>query len=422
MTRSQQLALAISEHRQALNKLANKEGLTAEEQAEIEERSAKLDTAESQYRAAVRAEQAEEGRRNDSDGESAEAARLGREARAGEYLSAAMAGRPVTGAEAELNAARGLEPLGLMPWDAVAPREARSAPGGAEHRADTATSAPATGNPQTQAEILDRVFAPSLTQFLGVDMPSVPIGTASYPVFATGAAGAFAAKGVEQGAEEATFSVNTINPARLSARYLWRIEDSAGVLRGMEEALRGDLSMALSDRFDRQILDGDDAGANLSGFLHDGGVLGAEPAAPGTPADFDAYSKILRDEVDGIYARGEGDIRIAAGPDWYKHAGTKYRATEGDVSANDYLRTRSGGYVISAHFPAQDAGARMFNSALLAKGPRGAATAPIWQGLRLIRDEVTGAAKGEIALTAIALYGFRILRAAQYSWVKASTA
>ncbi len=38
------------------------------------------------------------------------------------------------------------------------------------------------------------------------------------------------------------------------------------------------------------------------------------------------------------------------------------------------------------------------------------AVAPVWEGVQLIRDEVTAAAKGQIAVTAVALWGFKILR------------
>ena len=38
------------------------------------------------------------------------------------------------------------------------------------------------------------------------------------------------------------------------------------------------------------------------------------------------------------------------------------------------------------------------------------AVAPVWEGLRLIRDEVTQAAAGQIQVTAVALYNFKVLR------------
>ena len=157
------------------------------------------------------------------------------------------------GREGELNAANGLGAAGVMPWAALDPGEP------AEARADAATNAPAMGRPTMQDAILARVFARSATAFLRVDTPSVPVGAASYPVFASGAAGGFAAKGAAQDAEAATFEATILAPHRVSTRYLWRLEDSA-VLAGMEAALREDLGMAMTDRVDRQIINGDGTG------------------------------------------------------------------------------------------------------------------------------------------------------------------
>ena len=38
----------------------------------------------------------------------------------------------------------------------------------------------------------------------------------------------------------------------------------------------------------------------------------------------------------------------------------------------------------------------------------------MWEGLRLIRDEVTNADKGQMQVTAVVLHNFKILRAAGF--------
>ena len=139
-------------------------------------------------------------------------------------------------------------------------------------------------------------------------------------------------------------------------------------------------------------------------------------------AKFDDVSATLRDQVDGLYVEDESSLRLLVGPDWYELAGTLYRATEGDVSANDYLRARAGGYRVSAHVPGVDAAARKNASGITVRGMARAAVAPIWEGIRLIRDEISGAAKGEVALTAVSLTSFGVLRKAQYRWVRIATA
>ena len=116
MLRSQELTLRISEIRQRLNELAGKDSLSTEERAEVDTLSAELSGKETQYRAAVQAEEAESREhRAAGDGESAELRSLTGRVRCGEYLQAAVEQRAVSGAEAEMNAAVGLAAQGRMP-------------------------------------------------------------------------------------------------------------------------------------------------------------------------------------------------------------------------------------------------------------------------------------------------------------------
>ena len=417
MLRSQQLSLRASVIRQRLNELAGLEDLTAEQRSESDRLVNELGTVETQYRAALTAEGAAAEARSDASGEGAERRALMSGVRLGRYLAAAVESRAVDGRESEANAAVGLGAANVMPWAALDP-----GPRAAEARADVATDAPATGNPQSQDAILARVFAMSALAFLRVDTPMVPVGSASFPVFTSGAAGAFAAKGIAQDAEAATFTANVLTPKRVSARYLWRLEDAA-TLAGMEAALREDLGMTMVDRIDRQVISGDGAGANLSGFLDEAaGPLGAPPAAPGNESEFDDYVTALRNQVDGIYAENESAVRVLAAPGWYTHAGSKYRTTDSETNVNDYYRTRTGGYRVNGHMPAVGSTARKLVSGIAVRGSARAAILASWEGVRLIRDETSGSAEGSVSLTAVSLVNFGVLRAAQYGWLRLATA
>ena len=410
MLRSQELSLRISEIRQRLNELAGKDSLSAEERAEVDTLSAELSGKETQYRAAVQAEEAESREhRAAGDGEGAELRSLTGRVRCGEYLQAAVEQRAVSGAEAELNAAVGLAAQGRMPWAALLPRAAP------EVRQDAATAAPATGIPTNQAEILERVFARSSTMYLRVDMPSVGVGESSFPVFTTGASAEQAAKGAAVDADVATFTPNSLKPKRLSAAYLWGVEDEAE-LRGLESALRDDLGMAMSDAMDKQVINGDGVGANVPGFLggHADG-LALTGAAAGAKLTFDSYRNLFLKRVDGLYAHRAGDVRLLVNPMLYAAAGVEYRdsSTDSDVSALDSVMELGGGFQSSANMPANDGDNRA--DVIACRGEPRAAVAPVWEGVRLIRDEVTGANKGQVRLTAIALWNFKIIRKAQYA-------
>ena len=419
MLRSQELQIRASEIRQRLNELAGKSDLTAEERAEVDTLSGELATVETQYRAAAQAEDAEaRDQRAAGDGEGAERSRLMAEVRCGEYLSAAVEQRAVSGAEAELNAAQGLNSIGMMPWAALVPiGEQRG-----EQREDTAITAPATGNPINQAEILSRVFARSATAFMRVAMPSVGVGQPSFPVFATGTDASMAAKGAAVDAEAATFEANILSPKRLSAAYLFSLEDTA-VTRGLEAALRADLGSAMSDAMDVQVLTGDGAGANVPGFLGghaDGLVVPADiSGGAGNNTDYAGYRLLVTERVDGKYANAAGDVRLLVSPTTYQHADTIYRANETEETALEAVMRLAGGFQISANLPAT---ADKNDVVLACRGMAPAAQAPVWEGIRLIRDEITGAAKGQVRITAIALWSFKITRKAQFAAVKVKIA
>ena len=67
-----------------------------------------------------------------------------------------------------------------------------------------------------------------------------------------GGGGSFARGSVEVDAYPATFRSVTLGPKRLSARYVWQIEDQ--VRFPIEDALRADLSSLFSVLIDGQII------------------------------------------------------------------------------------------------------------------------------------------------------------------------
>ena len=62
---------------------------------------------------------------------------------------------------------------------------------------------------------------------------------------------------------------------------------------------------------------------------------------------------------------------------------------------------------MSAHVPGVSGNKQ---NAVVRLGMRADAVAPVWEGVTIIPDEVTKAADGEIVLTAVMLYAFKILR------------
>ena len=413
MKKSVKLALRASEIRSDINKLDPGEDTLAKRR----ELLGQLDTVETEYRAALTEEAEAETTQPGADGltpEEREFRQLESRAELRNVVHAVMDGRPLTGAEKELQEHRGLSGTDI-PWDVVAPRPSvRSA----EHRADAVSAAPSDSHLQ-QHGILGRVFARSATMTLGVAMPAVAVGEQNYPVITTTDEATILAKDAAEGdAADAGITAHVIDPKRIQRSYVFRREDQA-VLSGLEEALRNDLSMAVGNLLDKQVIAGDGTtGAQFAGFLgatSANGGLGDRSDSPARLTFQLAAGEVARG-IDGVYAGGLGECAVVVGDDTARDMASKFQNQDSD-SALAYMMRTTGRSMASAHVPAV---ASMFQEGVLARtGAAGMnAVCPVWDRLFMIRDEVTGRKSGQIALTIGMLAGFDILRAGGFDRLK----
>ena len=158
------------------------------------------------------------------------------------HIAAAMQGRTLDGAELEYNQSIGLKSAGAFPLDLLSPVETR-----AVTTEDTAVQS---------RPWLDRLFANTAAMGLGITFESVPAGVANFPVITAG--GTPAQRGKGQDADDAawTVGVSDLKPTRNAVRAIFSEEDAMR-LPGLEEALRRDLSMAMTEKVDRTIFTGD---------------------------------------------------------------------------------------------------------------------------------------------------------------------
>ena len=333
------------------------------------------------------------------------------------YIGAALTGRRVEGAEAEYNAELGMPADGIMPWAALEPRQ--------EERQDVATSPSDAVMGQPQMETLRRVFERGNVGFLGVRTPSVPFGHPNFPVMTGGATGASAAEGGTIDAEAATFTQETVEPTRLGARYLMRVEDMAR-FPAMENILRSDLRTVMTQLRDKQVLSGDGTGSNLTGIRKalESNPKKTDPAmattisAGNTAAAWTAWLQELYGGVDGIYAGSVSGVRWLLHLDAYKRLGQLFKSADVEASMMDYMGRIGVSSMASNFFPASATVDTITNVVLNVRTSKGDdAVAPVWEGINLIRDPYTGAAKGEVAITAFSLHGFKFLRTAGWKLV-----
>ena len=200
-----------------------------------------------------------------------------------------------------------------------------------------------------------------------------------------------------------SFSAEVLSPARLQAAFFYSREDRAR-FAGMDASLRQNLSAGLSDGLDQQVIAGGEG-------LLDGTNLDNHNVS--TETTYALYrSQLGYGRVDGRFASSIADIRLVMGSATYGHAAGEFRSNNaGDRAALEDLSSATGGVRVSAHVPAV---ASNKQNVIVRRGMRRDMVVPIWEGISLVPDPVTGIKKGEISITAIMLHAVKIIRAAGF--------
>ena len=319
------------------------------------------------------------------------------------YVSAAIEQRAADGAAAEYNAALGIAG-NRFPLELLAPVETR-----ATTDADTMTA---------PRRWLDRLFADTAAERVGVTMESVPVGAASYPVTTAGASAAQRARSSDSAADAAwTIGVSELKPKRNAVRLLFSIEDAARI-PGLESALTRDLSMALTEGVDRAIFlgdatatgtDSDITGLNTASITETLVTQTNKVLGPGTLAAFTGL-------VDGIHAMSLSDLKVvAAVGSWRLWEDTIINSVADNQTLGAFLRMA--GLTWAARGEIETATDDGDIAAFVGRGMGidGAGVAAVWEAGELIRDPYSGAAKGEVALTLCYLWDFALPRTSNFA-------
>ena len=289
---------------------------------------------------------------NHEDAEQRERRELRSKCLLGRYLKSAMQGRQVGGVEAEYSAACGADggiPTSL--WQAPERREHQDGDG-VERRA--ATPVPGTVG-VNMAMVEPFVFAPSIAARLGIDVRDVPSGSYAVPVITTAPSTATPkAKGADADSTAGALGVKTATPKRIPAQLTLRIEDIAAIgTESFEPMLRQALQMKLADSTDDQIINGNGAGANLSGLLHQLTDPGSNPSAVVT---FTSAAETIAAFVDGLWAMSLRELSVIAGVATYQKLAATFQVpmtsgANGELSSADYLMNALSGFATNKRMP-----------------------------------------------------------------------
>ena len=324
---------------------------------------------------------------NAGDAEGREIRQLVSKASVGRMLAGILEEGEGDGADRELRSALGI-PSDYIPL-AMLERRAAVALTGDE---------PASAQP-----FIGRVFPQSAAAFCGVDVQSVDVGQVVVPVLGTGVT----IHGPYTDDTEATEStgavtLSTLEPKRMNGSFAVKQTDLA-TFPMIEDGLRADLGDAVSNAIDIDLLKRTDKG--LLEF----------PADPTTPADATTAAEFLADlysGVDGVYAGSVGDVRVLYGPETYAFAVGLVITANHPETVIDKVSRISGGVLVT-----DNAGAYSGNrqEGLIVKGAaRRNCVGALWNGVQIIRDEVTRARQGEVRLHVIGMWDFAVVRTAGY--------
>ena len=398
MLKSQKTMLALSEKRQKQTELAEAVNASADgatddqikDRATLAKDIGKLET---EYRSQIEAE-SEETRSATGFGDAATRERqaLVAQCSVGAIFAATLEHRQTDGQVAELQQSLKLAanqvPLELLETRAVTP-----APANVE------------GN---QAPIESYVFPNSVVEFLAIPRPTVGSGEAIYPTLSGDTTVHAPAKNGAAAETTGAFTAEKLSPSRLQASFFYAREDAASFV-GMDDSLRANLSEALSDGLDAQVL------AGTNGLLTGANLAHVAAAAV---TDYAGYrQKLAYDHIDGRFANVPGDLRVVVGSATYQMSINSFGTDIGLPSALEGITTPAvlAGLRVSAHVP--DAVAQK-QFALVRRGTRRDMVAAIWDGVTIIPDEITLSAKGQIKITAVMLHAVKILRVEGFAKVE----
>ena len=416
MTALQRIQLRQSEVRSLIAAELDK---AAEDRADgaLETLTAQAKGLEVEYRAALTLQEERAVPDRVETPEGRELAELYRRSSMLDYMDEILETRPVDGASREFREAiLGDNRPGFMPLDfLLEPDEERI-----EQRADAVTNI-ATAIQENQQSIAQRVFARSASAYLGIMMPSVAVGTVSYPRLSAGTVADVRSDGVELDGTVATITTESVNPVRLTASYTFGVETLARV-QGFEESLRRDLRSVLSDKLDALTLRGQAASGSDSPAVT--GIIGSltNPTDPTAVADWQAYLTAFDGGVDGKYAVSEMEVRLLVNVATWKHAKGLTAGTDGragllrDILPRDRFRSSANMPVTASNI---GSGIRYaFGAGNLARG----FYAPIWRGVQFIIDPYTKAKSGQRIVTGVMMTGFSMVDGSAYSRVEFKTA
>ena len=255
---------------------------------------------------------------------------------------------------------------------------------------------------------------------MGITFESVGAGVASYPVTTAGGTGGQRAKSQAASAAAWTISATELKPTRNTIHGIVSIEDVARV-PSLEEAIVRDLRAAIVAKIDKSIFSGDSGASGT-----DADIVGLRTAAIGetdlTQANKVKGQKVLEvfvEWVDGLYAEGLSDLAVVASvganAEWMT---TVMNSAVDNQTVAQFLRASGMAWSVRGEIDSVTTNGKFGAFVSLGRGRQGSAVCPVWVMGEMVRDNFSGASKGETQISLSTLWNFGLPRPANYKRLK----
>lgn len=351
MTELQKLQLRQSEVKQKIKEFSElkTDEITDEKRGEFDQLKKEHDANELRYQALLITAQENENvdPQDEPTGEGKEVRQLLNKSKLDTYLDCEFHGRKLDGAELELNEAitenRATEGGTVIPLEMFIDEQQEQI----EKRAATTTTQ-ISGQDQYRMPIGQKLFATEQSNMLGVTHNTVMDSNQSFILLTDGGRDPeqLAEEGALSDAQAATFNTIELSPKRLSVERQITSELMKTIPQ-IVPALRQNAMLAMRDKMQDQIFNGNGTSPNVNGFMN----RLAAPATPNQVITYEALLGILAPMVDGIVADSTKSISVLLHKDVNTKAGDLYQTASGMPAIRD-LEERSKMVRVGGHLPA----------------------------------------------------------------------
>jgi len=263
--------------------------------------------------------------------------------------------------------------------------------------------------------IIARLFPDSVAARMGGSLVNIGRGAQEYPVTSSAITAGWAATetGNVAGPTQFTTASKTLKPDNNLGVQVVFTRRALLASVGVEDAARSDIRGAIQAELDRAIFQGTGTAGQPAGVVSNQAAYGyATTAATGTGATYADFRRAIATFMLANAAGGPGDVRILTRPEVWDAMDGKAWDTGSGISEYDRLVSRVQSVTLQANAMPSAGGT---TSALLTTTAGGLAPffVGVWGGIDLIRDVYTGAASGQVTLTALLTADVTVARNAQ---------